>query len=114
MIAGGGWRWRSANIIGRTASGGEMTGRSIVLFALAALRGREGAGELVDYASLTNVPAWLDRGLARPAVQRAFEQEGWGGFRFGGRRWRRRRSWTKRWCCAACWSASRSRPKRST
>ena len=28
------------------------------------------AGELVDYASLKNVPAWLDRGLARPAVQR--------------------------------------------
>ena len=28
------------------------------------------AGELVDYASLKNVPAWLERGLARPAVQR--------------------------------------------
>ncbi|MEA3028707.1 MAG: GSH-dependent disulfide-bond oxidoreductase [Sphingomonadales bacterium] len=28
------------------------------------------ARELVDYDSLTNVPAWLDRGLARPAVQR--------------------------------------------
>ena len=26
--------------------------------------------ELVDYASLTHVPAWLERGLARPAVQR--------------------------------------------
>lgn len=28
------------------------------------------ARELVDFDSLTNVPAWLDRGLARPAVQR--------------------------------------------
>ena len=28
------------------------------------------AGELVDYASLKAVPAWLERGLARPAVQR--------------------------------------------
>jgi GST-like protein len=28
------------------------------------------AGPLVDFASLKNVPAWLERGLARPAVQR--------------------------------------------
>ena len=28
------------------------------------------AADLVDYASLKAVPAWLDRGLARPAVQR--------------------------------------------
>ncbi len=28
------------------------------------------AGELVNYGSLKNVPAWLERGLARPAVQR--------------------------------------------
>lgn len=28
------------------------------------------AGELVEYGSLKNVPAWLERGLARPAVQR--------------------------------------------
>lgn len=28
------------------------------------------AGELVDFASMTNVQAWLERGLARPAVQR--------------------------------------------
>jgi len=28
------------------------------------------AREIVDYDRLTNVPAWLDRGLARPAVQR--------------------------------------------
>jgi len=28
------------------------------------------AAELVDYASLRQVPAWLERGLARPAVQR--------------------------------------------
>ncbi len=29
-----------------------------------------GAGDLVDYAALTHVPAWLARGLARPAVAR--------------------------------------------
>jgi GST-like protein len=34
------------------------------------LVGFYGAGELVDYASLKNVPRWLERGLARPAVQR--------------------------------------------
>ena len=28
------------------------------------------AREIVNYDSLTNVPAWLERGLARPAVQR--------------------------------------------
>ncbi|MCR6671748.1 glutathione S-transferase N-terminal domain-containing protein [Devosia ginsengisoli] len=37
------------------------------------LIGFYGAGELVDYASLGNVPAWLERGLARPAVQRGLE-----------------------------------------
>ncbi len=31
------------------------------------------AGELVDYASLKAVPAWLERCLARPAVQRGLE-----------------------------------------
>jgi GSH-dependent disulfide-bond oxidoreductase len=34
------------------------------------LVGFYGAGELVDYASFTNVQAWLERGLARPAVER--------------------------------------------
>jgi GST-like protein len=34
------------------------------------LVGMYDAGGLVDYASLRNVPAWLDRALARPAVQR--------------------------------------------
>lgn len=34
------------------------------------LIGFYGAGELVDYASLRHVPAWLERCLARPAVQR--------------------------------------------
>jgi GSH-dependent disulfide-bond oxidoreductase len=37
------------------------------------LVGFYGAGELVDYAALRNVPAWLERGLARPAVQRGLE-----------------------------------------
>ncbi|MDB5737035.1 MAG: glutathione S-transferase [Sphingomonas bacterium] len=31
------------------------------------------AAELVDYAALVHVPAWLERGLARPAVQRGLE-----------------------------------------
>jgi GSH-dependent disulfide-bond oxidoreductase len=37
------------------------------------LVGFYGAGELVNYASLKNVPAWLERCLARPAVQRGLE-----------------------------------------
>jgi GST-like protein len=37
------------------------------------LIGFYGAGDLVDYAALKNVPAWLERGLARPAVQRGLE-----------------------------------------
>ena len=32
-----------------------------------------GARDLVDFDSLTRVPAWLERGLARPAVQRGRE-----------------------------------------
>ena len=35
------------------------------------LIGFYGAGELVEYDKLERVPAWLERGLARPAVQRA-------------------------------------------
>ena len=31
------------------------------------------ARELVDFDSLAHVPAWLERGLARPAVQRGLE-----------------------------------------
>ena len=34
------------------------------------LVGFYGAGDLVDYASFRHVPAWLERGLARPAVER--------------------------------------------
>ncbi len=34
------------------------------------LVGFYGAGELVEFDSLKRVPAWLERGLARPAVQR--------------------------------------------
>lgn len=37
------------------------------------LVGFYGAGELVDYAALTEVPAWLARCLERPAVQRGLE-----------------------------------------
>ena len=34
------------------------------------LIGFYGAGDLVEFDTLKNVPAWLERGLARPAVQR--------------------------------------------
>jgi GST-like protein len=37
------------------------------------LVGFYGAGELVEYDTLKNVPNWLERGLARPAVQRGLE-----------------------------------------
>ena len=37
------------------------------------LIGFYGARELVDYDKLNEVPAWLERGLARPAVQRGLE-----------------------------------------
>ncbi len=37
------------------------------------LVGFYGAGELVGFDSLAHVPAWLERGLARPAVQRGLE-----------------------------------------
>ncbi|MGO4714524.1 glutathione S-transferase N-terminal domain-containing protein [Bradyrhizobium sp. 2TAF24] len=37
------------------------------------LIGFYGAGELVDFKSLKRVPAWLERALARPAVQRGLE-----------------------------------------
>ncbi|EIM24743.1 glutathione S-transferase N-terminal domain-containing protein [Microvirga lotononidis] len=37
------------------------------------LVGFYGAGELVEFDSLKRVPAWLERGLARPAVQRGLE-----------------------------------------
>jgi GST-like protein len=37
------------------------------------LIGSYGAREIVDYDSLKAVPAWLERGLARPAIQRGLE-----------------------------------------
>jgi GST-like protein len=37
------------------------------------LVGFYGAGELVEYDTFKNVPVWLERGLARPAVQRGLE-----------------------------------------
>jgi GST-like protein len=35
------------------------------------------AGELVEYGSLKHVPAWLERALARPAVQRGLAIPSW-------------------------------------
>ena len=37
------------------------------------LVGFYGAGELVGFDALKHVPAWLERGLARPAVQRGLD-----------------------------------------
>ena len=37
------------------------------------LVGFYGARDVVDFDSLRQVPAWLERGLARPAVQRGLE-----------------------------------------
>lgn len=37
------------------------------------LIGFYGAGDLVHFEKLVNVPAWLERGLARPAVQRGLD-----------------------------------------
>ena len=37
------------------------------------LVGFYGARELVEFDELRQVPAWLERGLARPAVQRGLE-----------------------------------------
>ena len=37
------------------------------------LVGFYGAGELVEFETLKRVPAWLERGLARPAVKRGLE-----------------------------------------
>ena len=37
------------------------------------LVGFYGAGDLVDYGALENVPRWLDTALARPAVQRGLD-----------------------------------------
>ena len=51
--------------------GGEYSIADIALVGwVRNLVGFYGAGELVDYGALVHVPAWLDRGLARPAVQR--------------------------------------------
>jgi GSH-dependent disulfide-bond oxidoreductase len=37
------------------------------------LIGFYGARDLVGFDQLTHVPAWLERGLARPAVQRGLD-----------------------------------------
>jgi GST-like protein len=51
--------------------GGDYTIADIALLGwVRNLIGFYGAGELVEFDSLKRVPAWLERGLARPAVQR--------------------------------------------
>ena len=54
--------------------GDEYTVADISMFGwVRILLGMYGARELVDFDSLEHVPAWLDRGLARPAVARGVE-----------------------------------------
>jgi GSH-dependent disulfide-bond oxidoreductase len=54
--------------------GDEYTIADISLFGwVRNLIGFYGARDLVDYDALSHVPAWLERGLARPAVQRGLE-----------------------------------------
>ena len=54
--------------------GDEYTIADIAMFGwVRNLVGFYGAGELVEYAKLKHVPAWLERGLARPAVQRGLD-----------------------------------------
>jgi GST-like protein len=54
--------------------GGEYTIADIATLGwVRNLIGFYGAGDLVDYAALEHVPAWLERGLRRPAVQRGLE-----------------------------------------
>jgi GST-like protein len=54
--------------------GGEYTIADISLLGwVRNLIGFYGAREIVDFDTLKHVPAWLERGLARPAVQRGLE-----------------------------------------
>jgi GST-like protein len=54
--------------------GGEYTIADISMLGwVRNLIGFYGARELVEFDALRNVPAWLERGLARPAVQRGLE-----------------------------------------
>ena len=54
--------------------GSDFTIADIALLGMVRnLVGYYDAGELVDYASLRAVPAWLEHCLARPAVQRGLE-----------------------------------------
>ena len=54
--------------------GADFTIADIALLGMVRnLVGYYDAGALVDYASLKSVPAWLERCLARPAVQRGLE-----------------------------------------
>jgi GSH-dependent disulfide-bond oxidoreductase len=54
--------------------GDEYTIADISLFGwVRTINGFYEAGELVEWNKLKNVPAWLERGLARPAVQRGLD-----------------------------------------
>ncbi|WP_419253513.1 glutathione S-transferase N-terminal domain-containing protein [Caulobacter sp. ErkDOM-YI] len=54
--------------------GADFTIADIALLGMVRnLVGHYDAGELVDYADLKSVPAWLERCLARPAVRRGLE-----------------------------------------
>jgi GST-like protein len=62
-------------LTGRTwIMGDDFTIADIALIGwIRSLVGFYGAGDLVEYGKLKNVPAWLERALARPAVQRGLD-----------------------------------------
>jgi GSH-dependent disulfide-bond oxidoreductase len=58
----------------RWIMGDDYTIADIALFGwVRAINGFYGAGELVEWSKLKHVPGWLERGLARPAVQRGLD-----------------------------------------
>ncbi len=64
-----------AQLTGKTwIMGDDYTIADIAMFGwIRTLTGFYGAGDLVEYGKLKHVPAWFERGMARPAVQRGLE-----------------------------------------
>ena len=65
-----GWMPKLDGIYARVST--DRRGRIFSVLSRAGTPVRE-ARDLIGFDSLKNVPAWLERGLARPAVQRGLE-----------------------------------------
>ena len=66
--------WRRGSTAGQWIMDDDYTIADISMLGwVRNLVGFYGAGELVEFDTLKHVPAWLERGLARPAVQRGLE-----------------------------------------